>query len=45
VPPTSRRVELEADLRNMRLMFLRKPPTLDEILTALRQAESAINSP
>jgi len=44
VPPTSRRVELDKDLQNMRLMFLRKPPTLDEVLASLGEAESAINA-
>lgn len=44
-PPPNREAELRDDLRRMRSMFFGAPPSFDEILAGLREAETAINEP
>jgi hypothetical protein len=43
VPPAARKIELMADLRKMRAMFLTPPPDFDDLLAVLHEAEDTIN--
>ncbi len=44
VPPSDRKNELVQDYAKMESMFLALPPTFEEILETLREAEAGINS-
>jgi hypothetical protein len=43
VPPEQRIKELSADYAAMQQMFLTPPPTFEDVLTTLREAERFIN--
>jgi hypothetical protein len=44
VPPEERYPELAADYAEMHPMFLKEPPSFEEVIKVLRVAEEAINS-
>ena len=45
VPPSSRMDALKADYARMRPMFLSEPPSFDDLLSQLAQAEKTLNAP